>query len=770
MIAFIISVSISILSFEILPIGIWARRNFSLLTIPLGIIISVEIFNYLKKYNIFNSFKKLNKVFMKNLLNFKNEITKKLIVICLIPMFMTYLFGIQYIYLETQYNFKISDDQNSSFIWILSNTHSKDNFLTYSYENHLLLACMADRYSYYFNKDRWSSHLLFESKSPLSVMSFLEKNNISYIYLNTDEILNLYNNYSDNYFTYLINFLPVVFESNSIKIYSVPKFMSFESSNNFLVIPELDYENISEESQYYKYDFNQSDGISHDENTIVNITSNNILNITITNSTGIINISIFPVNVRIFNNIEFKMFGTSNVSFKIGFYNKNNLTYYNNTNKFLNTTTSWKIYNYKFKNQNLNESVIDKIKIFVKCVNKTGSLFIDYLQFKENILKKSLFSYYALFTILTLSDVPFKVINDYSLDKIKNNSNYFFPLNYHINTKIDSNLNLSKNNNISLHVFTDKFGMMNELSYRSSYLLNDLINISFKKNKTIYDKYNFNGTLYNASIPLLIQNLDLNDKNVSYIANYTNENNETGPMIFIKKLNNTNIYYYNLLLDMLFNINFNKNLRILVNNICQTILKKYSIKINSEKLYFPVPDEIYLYKGNSPAEFSYLPNIYGTFFSYSYIKYQGIHEINTNYILFNVNNSFNAQQLIIQNQTDKISSYNSTINNLKIFGFGNISILSNLSYNLFNLSFYKLFSIKIRGFFQLNITKNYNLSIYLKFSNGSSINLYSNYNYSFFIKCSMISTLFRIQTPKYRVYNRMILPWLQGILWYNDIA
>ncbi|MHA1253503.1 MAG: hypothetical protein ACTSRP_26240, partial [Candidatus Helarchaeota archaeon] len=349
------------------------KRILPLVSILGNFLLSYGIINWSNKYKLRIKINKIKRNVIKlftNHKNFRSTLIKNFLIIFLIPSYLTYCYGIELIYTGNFY-YTVTEYQQDSFDWIKRNTNSDDWFLTYSENSYLLLGSIANRYSFYYTKENWALNLVFNSKSPLAVMSFFQKNNIKYIYLTHYDYWMLNTEFTEeNYLLYLINHLEPIYFYHDIRIYSIPEFNSVKNSTNILVKPILDYRNLTSTDNYYQsLNFDTSDGINcTDDNIILNI-STGVLNIT-TNSTSesVIRISTFPIKILMSDTLYFRIRGSDKIRFKIRFCGSRLYYYYNNNDTFQTPEFNWKIYEHSFIKSLLNKRDIQWIEIVVKAV------------------------------------------------------------------------------------------------------------------------------------------------------------------------------------------------------------------------------------------------------------------------------------------------------------------------------------------------------------------------------------------------------------------
>lgn len=80
------------------------------------------------------------------------------------------------------------------------------------------------------------SQLIFNSKSPGTVLYVLHYLNISYICLSLEDMRFITSKYSDSYFTWLLPHLPIVYKNSAITIYELPSFSPPVDKSNTAVL------------------------------------------------------------------------------------------------------------------------------------------------------------------------------------------------------------------------------------------------------------------------------------------------------------------------------------------------------------------------------------------------------------------------------------------------------------------------------------------------------------------------------------------------------
>ncbi|MEM2129065.1 MAG: hypothetical protein QXZ70_00550 [Candidatus Bathyarchaeia archaeon] len=603
-----------------------------------------------------------------------------LVYFLLVPLsfsFLSHVYSIEIFYQSNLYSPLLDEERN--LYEYLENLPPEATYLTYNNLLYKRVSSLTTHKTYaYYQYGYFTSQpieIMLTTSSPEVVYQFLYKLGVTHIVLTKLDLATL-SKKTESAFMFMLNFFPIVFNNSFATVYSVPNYLLNDSLNYVLINPVSKYGlNMTNQSLIY--------GIIKQDNLriIGGFPTFRVENDTIIQEIKGIRVPesqhlqlykgvIIPAELSPV--VSFKLKGTINALFNIGFYDIKRGWYWLSKerglpNNFLRVPNNWtemKIDLASILGLDFTVTYIDFVAtssdgLPAKVEWKNFDIFRS-VKLYELVLNNYNFAYNAL----VMGEIPFTVLEDYKVSRLYPNQVYIFPswitsmsnkdfINY-IKTGVHA---------IILHDFTfsnvDEYELLKSLGIR-------LDKIALVSNVCINDAiFNFISDIYVTNFTMM--NSPYIHKVISY---YITSENSSIPSIVFFSIGDGSVTFINLPKNFIPN-------RIHANIISNLIKKSIALlpkSMSSNTLKtMPFPEDLFKLGNPNLINIYKLKGLSDYIYAFSDIELKGNISILSDYIILDGKDE-TFRRIVIQNTTHQKILENILVRNLHIAGSYNTTL------------------------------------------------------------------------------------------------
>jgi hypothetical protein len=358
------------------------------------------------------------------------KISFLLLIVLLALSFLSYAYPIELFY-QGNMQGSISSDEKDLYTY-LEKLPPQETFLTYSYYSYSRIASLTSHKTYayyqYGTFVTWPTEILFDTSSPEVAWYFLHKLRITDIVLPEQDLTTLVET-SKGTLVSMLNFFPEIFKNTYASVYSIPEYLSNESSNYVLVRPvtNLNLSPISESLICNPISLDNlrvvggPTGFKLNQSVIIqevqNIKPPVAQYLQLYKGIAIPTANISPV-------ASCSIRGTGNALFNIGFFDAEKTSWYWLSNeqglpsKFFNAPNNWTEMTIDLSSILGKSAIIEYIDFVATSADGSPATveWADFNVFREtNANEISSTEYSLVYNALTTNEIPFTTIETYSV-------------------------------------------------------------------------------------------------------------------------------------------------------------------------------------------------------------------------------------------------------------------------------------------------------------------------------------------------------------------
>ena len=603
------------------------------------------------------------------------------LMIMLALSFLSYAYSTEFFYQKNMIG-QVSNDQKNLYKY-LETLPAEKVLLTYSSSSYESFSShtLHKTYSYYQYGTfvTWPIEILFETSSVVVANYFLYKLGITDIVLTKQDLIALENT-SNGTLLSMLSFFPIVFNNSIATVYSVPNFLLSDSSNYELIEPIVtpNFDSTLESPIHVPISL-ENFRITGGPNSF-NIQNGTIIqwieNITAPKAQYLQLYKGIDIPTALSPTASFKIKGTGNALFNVGFYDENikEWVWYSNEkglpDHFFNSSTEWTTVEVDLSSILGKSASIQYIDFLVTSadgspVTVEWSDFDIFLKLDTTELVSN--TYNLAYNSLAINEVPFTIGEVNNSFKLNPNTVYVFSSSFSNCFSINDLIgNVTAGAN-AVFFFNSLISGKEDLALIHS--LGMELNGLVSAKSAFIDQGNINFPFDLSTTNLTIQN-SLYTNNIS--SYYKTPDNDTVPLIITFAVGNGTV----MLVNLPTSLDLNRIFADIPINAVKSIIKVLPTFSTSNILKtLPYPEDLFKLGNPDVVNIYNMKGLEDYIYAFSDIKLEGNISISSDYVVFEQTRLF-VKELQVQNTTNRETIDNITILNPQIHGWHNTTLTS----------------------------------------------------------------------------------------------
>jgi len=474
--------------------------------------------------------------------------------------YLSYVYSVEIFYRSN--TAKSMSNEEKNLYEYLHNLPTNSTFLTYSHDSYVRISSLAGHkvYAYYqYGKSTlWSAEILFRSLSPEVTHYFLHKLGITHIVL-TKQDLNAIPKDLNSSLMLMLKFFPIILNNSFATVYSVPTYLLQDSSNYVIIKPttKITPEIVSQSLIYGNIGYDNLRVVGGscptfkvEGDTIIqelqNIKQPSAQYLQLYRGVAV------PTDEE--SIVSFKVRGTENALFNLGFYDHKKGWYWLTKEKglpteFITAPKDWTEVKIVL-NDLLGDNAVIRYIDFVATSSDGSAVRVEWKNFRvfRNVTKAELAlkAYNIGYSSLMANNVPFTIVQDYENLTLTPNYVFVFPSCLIDDEEVYNGLlRYVKSGAHAIFLYEPEF-VLDYSSNKSVQRLMDLLGIKVN-DVTSADKVHINGEITNLPPDLYVAQLVTESSPYSFhtMGYYMTSENTSVPLILNLNIGNGSIMFIN---------------------------------------------------------------------------------------------------------------------------------------------------------------------------------------------------------------------------------